>query len=157
MRTEQYEDAIGKYTRAIELDSSIHVFYCNRAAARSKMNNHYAAVRDCQRAIDLDPKYGKAYGRIELAYSSIEKHKEEVNCFNKAIAIEPGNESYQSNMNLAEEKLAAAGNPGASNAASGGIAQGEVDAVEVMVCFLRVGQRLAAQIQCLSLYTEIVE
>jgi hypothetical protein len=40
------------------------VFYCNRAAAHSKLNNHFAAVEDCKRAIDMDPTYGKAYGRM---------------------------------------------------------------------------------------------
>ena len=100
-------------SRAIELDSSNQVFYCNRAAAHSKLNNHYAAVEDCQRAIDMDPKYGKAYGRMGLAYSSIEKHKEAVECFKKAIDIEPDNESYQSNLKLAEEKLSSTGSPGA--------------------------------------------
>ena len=89
------------------------MFYCNRAAAHSKMNNHYAAVEDCQRAIDMDPKYGKAFGRMGLAYSSIEKHKEAIECFKKAIDIEPENESYQSNLKLAEEKMASAGSPGA--------------------------------------------
>ena len=98
--------------RAIELDSSNQVFYCNRAAAHSKLNNHYAAIEDCQRAIDMDPKYGKAYGRMGLAYSSIEKHKEAIECFKKAIDIEPDNESYQSNLKLAEEKLLSAGSPG---------------------------------------------
>ena len=99
--------------RAIELDSSNQVFYCNRAAAHSKMNNHYAAVEDCQRAIDMDPKYGKAYGRMGLAYSSVEKHKEAIECFKKAIDIEPENESYHSNLKLAEEKMASSGSPGA--------------------------------------------
>jgi len=116
MRTEQFEGAIEKYTKAIELDSSNQVFYCNRAAAHSKMNNHYAAVEDCQRAIDMDPKYGKAFGRMGLAYSSIEKHKEAIECFKKAIDIEPENESYQSNLKLAEEKMASAGSPGAATA-----------------------------------------
>merc|ERR1711881_391683 len=61
--------------------------------------------------------YGKAYGRMGLAYSSIDKHKEAVECFKKAIEIEPDNESYQSNMKLAEEKLMTSGSPGTANAA----------------------------------------
>ena len=61
----------------------------------------------------MDPKYGKAYGRMGLAYSSLEKHKEAVDCFRKAMEIEPDNESYQSNLKLAEDKLATAGSPGA--------------------------------------------
>ena len=74
---------------AIELDPSNQVFYCNRAAAYSKMNNHYAAVEDCKRAIDMDPTYGKAYGRMGLAYSSVEKHKEAVDCFKKVSYGKP--------------------------------------------------------------------
>ena len=47
-----------------------------------------------------------------LAYSSVEKHKEAVDCFKKAIEIEPENESYRSNLKLAEERLVAVGSPG---------------------------------------------
>jgi len=50
--------------RAIELDPSEKIFYCNRAAAHSKLGNHFMAVEDCQRAIDMDPNYSKAYGRM---------------------------------------------------------------------------------------------
>merc|ERR1712004_792170 len=109
MRTEDFPGAIEKYTKAIELDSSNQVFYCNRAAAHSKMNNHYAAVEDCKRAIDMDPNYGKAYGRMGLAYACVDKHKEAIDCFKKAIELEPDNESYKSNMKLAQDKLSAAG------------------------------------------------
>jgi len=109
MRAEDFPGAIDKYTKAIELDSSNQVFYCNRAAAHSKMNNHYAAVEDCKRAIDMDPNYGKAYGRMGLAYACVDKHKEAIECFKKAIALEPDNESYRSNLKLAQDKLNAAG------------------------------------------------
>ena len=93
--------------RAIELDSSNQVFYCNRAAAHSKLNNHYAAIEDCKRAIDMDPKYGKAFGRMGLAYSSVDRHKEAVECFEEALKLEPDNESYKTNLDLAKEKSAA--------------------------------------------------
>jgi tetratricopeptide (TPR) repeat protein len=95
------------YFRAIDLDASNQVFYCNRAAAHSKLNNHYAAIEDCKRAIDMDPKYGKAYGRMGLAYSSVERHKEAVDCFEEALKLEPENESYKTNLDLAKEKSAA--------------------------------------------------
>jgi len=109
MRSEDFPGAIERYTKAIEIDSGNQVFYCNRAAAHSKMNNHYAAVEDCKRAIDMDPAYGKAYGRMGLAYACVEKHKEAIDCFKKAIDLEPDNESYKSNMKLAQDKLSAAG------------------------------------------------
>ena len=96
------------YRKSILLMFVVQVFYCNRAAAHSKMNNHYAAVEDCRRAIDMDPSYSKAYGRMGLAYSSVEKHKDAVDCFKKALELEPDNESYKSNLQLAREKLESA-------------------------------------------------
>jgi tetratricopeptide (TPR) repeat protein len=42
-----------------------------------------------------------------LAYSSVEKHKEAVDCFKKALELEPDNESYKSNLQLAQEKVKA--------------------------------------------------
>ena len=59
------------YSKAIELDGGNPVFYCNRAAAHSKMNNHHLAIEDCQRAIDMDPSYSKAYGRMGLAHRGV--------------------------------------------------------------------------------------
>jgi tetratricopeptide (TPR) repeat protein len=50
-----------------------------------------------------------------LAYSSLDKHKEAVDCFTKALTIEPSNDSYQTNLNLAKEKLQSTGSPGQSN------------------------------------------
>ena len=35
-----------------------------RAAAYSKMGDHQKAIEDCQKALSLDPNYGKAYGRM---------------------------------------------------------------------------------------------
>ena len=60
MRTEKFQEALDMYSKAIDLDGSNPVFYCNRAAAHSKMNAHHLAIEDCQRAIDMDPSYSKA-------------------------------------------------------------------------------------------------
>ena len=51
--------------QAINLDGSNPVFYCNRAAAHSKMNNHHLAIEDCQRAVDMDPSYSKVGGCVD--------------------------------------------------------------------------------------------
>jgi len=124
MRTEKYPDALLMYTKAIDLDGSNPVFYCNRAAAHSKMNNHHHAIEDCQRAVDMDPSYSKAYGRMGLANSSLEKHREAVENFKKALELEPDNESYKSNLQIAEDKVQTMGSPGggAFPAGLGGLA-----------------------------------
>lgn len=93
--------------RAIELDGSKAVYYCNRAAVHSKMGNHQLAVKDAMTALSIDPSYSKAYARMGLAYSSLEKHKEAKECYQTASEMEPDNECYKNNIQLAEEKLAA--------------------------------------------------
>ncbi|NXQ81044.1 SGTB protein, partial [Nyctibius grandis] len=64
MKEENYGAAVDCYTRVIELDPNNAVYYCNRAAAQSKLNNYSEAIKDCERAIAIDPKYSKAYGRM---------------------------------------------------------------------------------------------
>nr|ACO14755.1 Small glutamine-rich tetratricopeptide repeat-containing protein A [Caligus clemensi] len=105
LRNENAKDAIEKYSKAIEIDGSNQVFYCNRAAAYSKMDNHYAAIEDCKRALDMCPNYGKAYGRMGLAYSAVQRHKEAEECFTKALEIEPDNPNYKSNLAMAQSKI----------------------------------------------------
>ena len=43
-----------------------------------------------------------------LAYSSVEKHNEAVDCFKRALEIEPDNESYRTNLELAKDRLVSA-------------------------------------------------
>merc|ERR1712012_1202950 len=121
MRTEKFVDALDMYSKAINLDGGNPVFYCNRAAAHSKMNNHHLAIEDCQRAIDMDPSYSKAYGRMGLAHSSLEKHREAVENFKKALELEPDNESYKSNLQIAEDKVKSGVAPSAGMGGPGGM------------------------------------
>ena len=58
--------------------------------------------------------YSKAYSRMGLAYSSVEKHNEAVDCFKRAIEIEPDNESYKTNLELAKDRLVSAKSAGNS-------------------------------------------
>ncbi|XP_061475335.1 small glutamine-rich tetratricopeptide repeat-containing protein beta isoform X3 [Rhineura floridana] len=105
MKEENYGAAVDCYTQAIELDPNNAVYYCNRAAAQSKLNNHNEAITDCERAIAIDPKYSKAYGRMGLALTSMNKYQEAINSYRKALHLDPENDSYKSNLKIAEQKL----------------------------------------------------
>uniref|UniRef100_A0A915IP48 SGTA homodimerisation domain-containing protein n=1 Tax=Romanomermis culicivorax TaxID=13658 RepID=A0A915IP48_ROMCU len=104
MKDAKYEEAIQKYSEAIKLHSN-PIFFCNRAAAFSKAERHLDAVEDCKIALQLDPSYSKAYGRMGLAYTSLRKFKEARDAYKKALELEPNNESFENNLNIAEEKL----------------------------------------------------
>ncbi|KAJ7308148.1 hypothetical protein JRQ81_008662 [Phrynocephalus forsythii] len=122
MKAENYDSAVSYYGKAIELNPSNAVYYCNRAAAYSKLGNYAGAVRDCERAIHIDPKYSKAYGRMGLALSSLNKLSEAVVYYRKALELDPDNETYKSNLKVTEQKMKEApsptGNPGGFDLAS---------------------------------------
>jgi len=106
MKTDKFDEALKCYTQAIKLDGKNAVYYCNRAAAYSKLNNHSFALEDCRRAIQIDETYSKAYGRMGLAYASLNDHHRARECYKKASELEPSNESYRNNLSIAEEKCA---------------------------------------------------
>ena len=64
MKGERFEDALAAYTDAISLNSKNAVYFCNRAAAHSKLGQHQDAIEDCVSALEIDPTYSKAYGRM---------------------------------------------------------------------------------------------
>jgi small glutamine-rich tetratricopeptide repeat-containing protein alpha len=63
MSQKLYDSAIEQYTEAIKLDAN-PVYYSNRAAAWGGLGEHGKAVEDAEKAIELDPKFTKAYSRL---------------------------------------------------------------------------------------------
>lgn len=54
-----------------------------------------------------------------LAHASLNQHGEAVRCYERAVQLEPDNESYQSNLQIAEEKLKQTGGASGTNPLTG--------------------------------------
>lgn len=105
MKEEKYNEALVAYGRAIALDASNPIYYCNRAAAYSRIGDFQKAVDDCNQAIRYDKNYGKAYGRLGLAYSKMQRHQEAIEAYQNALRIEPDNQDYKNNMEVTQQRL----------------------------------------------------
>lgn len=109
IKASDLQNAILKYTAAINLDPHNAVYYCNRAAAYTKNTNYMEAIDDCNIALLIDPKYDKAYARIAIAYQSLNKPKEAKQAIDKALEMDPNNEQYKINLESIEQSLALTG------------------------------------------------
>lgn len=74
-KDENYDVAIELFTRAIELDGSIAIYYGNRSMAYLKKELYGLALTDANKALELDPNYVKAYFRRASSNMALGKFK----------------------------------------------------------------------------------
>ncbi|XP_005182802.1 small glutamine-rich tetratricopeptide repeat-containing protein beta [Musca domestica] len=101
MKDGKYNEALLQYNRAITYDPKNPIFYCNRAAAYIRLGDNEKAITDCKSALVYNPNYGKAYGRLGIAYSNLGKYEEAQKAYAKAIDLEPENQDYRNNLEVA--------------------------------------------------------
>ena len=70
-----YRVAIQCYTEAIAISPN-EIFLSNRAASHLAMRSYREALEDSQKAIELNPKYLKAYKRMAKAQIALNAHDE---------------------------------------------------------------------------------
>ncbi|KAI6046039.1 phosphoprotein phosphatase [Pisolithus marmoratus] len=104
--------AVKLYSEAIQLNPTDATFWCNRAAARTKLEEHGFALADSSKAIDIDPKYAKAYYRRATCYLQLAKPQMAVLDLKKVLALEPRNDTvrgtieFEKAIEMEEEKNA---------------------------------------------------
>lgn len=59
LKQQKYQEAIDHYTAAIELDEDNHVLYSNRSAALTHAEKYLEAIKDADKAIQLNPNWAK--------------------------------------------------------------------------------------------------
>ncbi|OQR66579.1 small glutamine-rich tetratricopeptide repeat-containing protein alpha-like [Tropilaelaps mercedesae] len=109
LKAEKYQEALEMYSKAIDLDPYNAVYFCNRAAAFSKLDKSSEAIEDCEAALKIDPTYSKAYGRMGIAYANMGDHEKAYKCYQKALQLDPTNESYKNNLRVARDQITAMG------------------------------------------------
>ncbi|BAO42347.1 small glutamine-rich tetratricopeptide repeat-containing protein 2 [Kluyveromyces marxianus] len=88
MAAKNFDEAIAKYTAAIEVSPSNAVYYSNRAAAYSSLKKYEEAVKDAEQAIKVDPTYSKGYSRLGFAKYALNEPEEALEAYKKVLDIE---------------------------------------------------------------------
>ncbi|KAJ3551988.1 hypothetical protein NM688_g4393 [Phlebia brevispora] len=87
----RFNEAADLYTKAIEQNPKDATLWCNRAYTRIKLEEHGYGLSDAATAIQLDPKYAKAYYRRATCYLQTLRYKQAIADFRKLLALEPQN------------------------------------------------------------------
>ncbi|GLJ18096.1 hypothetical protein SUGI_0319480 [Cryptomeria japonica] len=102
MSSKRYYEAIDLYTLAISLSGDNDVYYCNSAAAHTQVGKYIEAIEDCNKSIQLDPCYSKAYSRLGLVYYAQGKYHDAIQKgFEKALELKTHNTSVKENIRTA--------------------------------------------------------
>lgn len=84
-----YEAAHLTYSQAIEEDSTNPTLFANRAQTDLAMKKYPDAVADAQKAVDLDPKFCKAWGRLATAQHALAQYSASIDAWQKALLSLP--------------------------------------------------------------------
>ncbi|KAM5536003.1 hypothetical protein V8D89_010261 [Ganoderma adspersum] len=112
-----FSAARSKYTQAIKLDDNNAVLYSNRAATYIALKQYLDAAKDARKAVDLDPKNGKAWARLGKSAYELHLHELSVDAWKKALETLPASglssqeeqlkKHFEEGLKLAETGLAA--------------------------------------------------
>ena len=109
MSRKQYKEAVNEYTLAIEVSPAgpnSYVYYSNRAAAHCYLANYVNAANDCQRSIELNPTYEKAYSRLGLSLFLQGDYEGSILAYESSLKLDPTNAASLSYWKKAKARLA---------------------------------------------------
>ena len=108
-KTQRYDEAIRCYTEAINTstssDDSVHLLYANRAAALLAAGEYSRVKDDCEKCLELEPKFVKAYLRLATALYHLQKFDEAIAVISKGMALgKEGGKKAKKNAGIPEFK-----------------------------------------------------
>lgn len=84
-----FQKSVDLFSRAIQYDSKLALFYVCRGAAGLKLDKAREALNDFNRAIQLDPSYARAYHLRGLAYEKLGEFARAFRDFDRSLEIDP--------------------------------------------------------------------
>nr|CAI5819204.1 unnamed protein product [Callosobruchus analis] len=105
VKSQNWDEAIKCYTKAIECHSFDPIFYANRAFCYLKKNEFEKCEKDCALSLKLDPTYVKAYQRRAAARISLKQYEFAESDLIKVLELEPKNRESQSELLKLRQKM----------------------------------------------------
>lgn len=98
-----FDGAIEFFTKTIELDSSNHINFSNRACAYLGRNEPLKALDDADMCIDINPSFAKGYSRKGAAYLMMKQYNSAIETYEEGLKHIPTNISLKTELKAAIE------------------------------------------------------
>jgi len=93
----RYREALNFYTQGVGAKPTDLVIQeallCNRAACNLELKNYGSVLKDCSKALAINPKSNKAYYRSSLALLALERVDEALDCCDRCLDFDKNNKS----------------------------------------------------------------
>jgi len=100
-----FQNAIKYYSESMSLDPSNAILPANRAMAHLRLNKYTEALQDCDRAINLDEKFVKAYHRRGTARKHLGMIEAAIQDFEKGLQLDPVNKEIQNDLKSLKDTM----------------------------------------------------
>lgn len=99
-----YDEAISHYTAGLEICSSMAALWANRCMCYLKKKKWALAETDANKALELDPKYIKAYSRRGSARMARKNVRGAILDYETGLSIDPTNQTLRKQLDYARQK-----------------------------------------------------
>ena len=103
LKEKKYVLAIQQYSDAIALNPASHVYHGNRALAHIRLEEYGSAIADADKALEINPKYVKAYYRRADANLALGKMKVALLDFRRAAKYVPNDRDLARKLQQCEK------------------------------------------------------
>ncbi|KAH8106145.1 ribosomal protein S7e-domain-containing protein [Cristinia sonorae] len=91
----RHREALGFYTQGIDAKPEdkalLEALLCNRAACNLALKNYGSVLKDCSKALTINPKSSKAYFRSASALVALDRIEEGLDCCDRCLEHDPDN------------------------------------------------------------------
>lgn len=101
----QFPESITKYTDAIKRNPKDAAPYSNRAAAYMKLGEFPMAMKDCDRCLENDPDFVKAYIRKGNIHFFMKEFHKCLTVYEKGLKLAPNNKELRSGLMKTQMKI----------------------------------------------------
>lgn len=104
-KEKKFPESIQKYTEAIKRNPKDAIPYSNRAAAYMKLGEFPMALKDCDRCLELDDKFVKAYIRKGNIHFYMKEYHKCLTVYEKGLALDPNNRELRQGLMKTQMKI----------------------------------------------------